>query len=149
MAKDDSDFMQTLHNINKFSKRLATNNSLLTTITGDRASTKNVVEALNQTQSIMQDMKKISSDLSHMSGLLNKKILNPAEVSMKNINFIFEDIREKLNVLDGTVKAVGTYDTELLDLKEQISVGVEKSNIIIDKVDSLISSDKSVEIDLP
>ena len=149
LAKEDSEFTQTLQNLNKFSSNLARSDSLLTTITGDKNSTQSLVEALSQTENIMLEIKKISSDLSQISGALESKIIDPAELSLEQIEAIFKDVKEKLKAIDGTVKAVGTYDKELIEIKEQISVGLQKSNQIIDKVDAIVGDEDNYKIELP
>ena len=60
-----------------------------------------------------------------------------------------KDIKSKLDVLDSTVNSVGSYDKDLIELKEQISVGLQKSNQIMDKVDSLMSDESAAEVMLP
>ena len=46
-------------------------------------------------------------------------------------------------------KKIGSYDKELTEIKTQISIGVQKSNQIIDKVNSLIIDEKDSMVELP
>ncbi len=147
-ADKDSDFMQTLTNINIFTAKLA-NNSLLTTITDDQESTQSIIDSLNQMVKIMKDIKKMSNDISKLTASLDTKIIDPASKSMIEVEKIMKDIKLKLETIDGTVKAVGTYDNDLVTLKEQISVGLQKSNQIMDKVDSLMQDNENSELLLP
>jgi len=149
LAKDDSDFRQTLQNLNKFSKKLADSDSLLTSVTGDEKSTKNIILSLNKSIKIMNDVKKITHDISKITSSLDKMIINPASSSLKDLDLIIKDVKSKLDTIDGTVNSIGAYDKELLEIKDQISVGLVKSNQIIDKVDSILSNEKDSEIVLP
>ncbi len=142
LASEDSELKQILQNLNKFSAKLANNDSLLTSATGDEKSTNSVIKSLNETAKIMQDISKITSSL-------GRDIINPASSSMREIEGIMKDIKSKLDAIDSTVNSVGSYDKELLELKEQISVGVQKSNQIMDKVDSLMSDKSDAEVMLP
>jgi len=149
LAKDDSDFKQTLYNLNKFSKKLANDDSLLTSVTGDKKATQNLISSLNKTIKIMQKIEKITYDISAITSSLDKTIVTPTSSSLKNLNVIMKDVKRKLDTIDGTVKSIGSYDKELLDIKDQISVGLVKSNQIIDKVDNILSDTKIKEIELP
>ena len=149
LAKDDSDFRQTLYNLNKFSKKLANDDSLLTSVTGDKKATQNLISSLNKTIKIMQKIEKITYDISAITSSLDKTIVTPTSSALKNLNVIMKDVKRKLDTIDGTVKSIGSYDKELLDIKDQISVGLVKSNQIIDKVDNILSDTKIKEIELP
>ncbi|OIP55075.1 MAG: hypothetical protein AUK54_04720 [Helicobacteraceae bacterium CG2_30_36_10] len=142
MDRDDSELMITLKNIEKFTSNLANNKSLLTTITGDKNSTLSLINALNETAKIMKDISKTTSSL-------DTKIIDPSSSAIKELDAIMRDVKHKLEALDATVKAVGSYDTEILDIKEQISAGLQKSNQIIDKVDALMQDEKKSEVTLP
>jgi len=149
LAQKDSELMQILENVNKFSAKLANDDSLLTSVTGDEESTKNIILSLNETVEIMKDIKKITNDISKITSSLDKTILDPASSSLNELNLIMKDVKRKLNAIDGTVNSIGGYDKELIELKDQISVGIIKSNQIIDKVDKIMSDEVSEEIILP
>jgi len=149
LAKNDSDFRQTLQNLNKFTEKLADDDSLLTSITGNKKSTQNIISSLNKTLRIMKDVEKITHDISVITSSLDKMVVNPASTSLKDLGLIMKDVKRKLDVIDGTVNSIGTYDKELIEMKEQISVGLVKSNQIIDKVDNILSDKQNKEIVLP
>ena len=149
ITKDDSDIILTLQNIKKFTANLSKNDSLLTSITGDKESTKNVIASLNKTTQIIEELHKITQDISKNTSSLNSDIMTPASSAIKELEMIMKDVKQKLDALDGTVKAVGTYDKDLIELKEQISVGVQKSNQIMDKVDALMQDEEKQEVTLP
>ena len=148
-ANKNSDFMKTLKNLEIFTANLAKQKSLLTAITGDKNSTKTIVSSLNETIKIMKNIKIMSDEIVKITLSLDKKIINPTSSSILEVNSIMKDIKSKLEILNGTVKSVGSYDKNLLQLKEQISVGLEKSNQIMDKVDSLMQDSDNNEVILP
>ena len=149
IARDDSDLMLTLQNIKKFTANLSESDSLLTSITGDKESTKNIITSLNKTTQIMQELHNITEDISKTTSTLDSDIVSPASSAIKELELIMKDVKQKLDALDGTVKAVGTYDKDLVELKEQISVSVQKSNQIMDKVDALMQDEEKQEVVLP
>ncbi len=149
IADDDSDLMLTLQNLKKFTADLSSDDSLLTTITGDKESTKSIIDSLNKTTQIMQELHMISIDISKATSSLDSDIINPASSVIKELDSIMKDVKQKLDTLDGTVKAVGNYDKDLIELKEQISVGVQKSNQIIDKIDAFLEDEPKEEVTLP
>ena len=142
ITKDDSDIIKTVKNIEIFSAKLAKNDALLTSITGNDASTKSLIASLNNISLIIKDFKDISSSI-------NSDIVKPSSGAIKDLEMIMKDIKQKLNYLDSTVKTVGSLDSDIVGLKEQISVGITKSNQIMDKIDSVLENKSSSEVILP
>jgi len=142
LAKEDSEFMMIIKNLNKLTTKLANDDSLLTSATGSKKATKDVIESLKQTAQILKNIEKMTSSL-------DEKIISPASSSIKELELIMKDIKHKLDTIDGTVNSVGSYDNELIELKEQIIVTIQKSNQILDKVDSIMADESSSEVVLP
>lgn len=149
IARDDSNLKQTMQNIKEFTAKLSNSDSILSSITGDKESTKNIIASLNKTTEIMKELHTISKNISKTTSSLDSNIMDPASSAIKELDVIMKDVKQKLDALDGTVKAVGTYDKDLIELKEQISVSVQKSNQIMDKVDALMQDDAKSEVTLP
>jgi len=149
LASEDSELKEILQNINKLTKKLADENSLLTSITGDDKSTKNIVASLNETGKIINDIKSITGNISKITASLDTNIISPASSSVKSLDLIMKDIKLKLDAIDSTVNSIGSYDTELIEIKNQISVGIVKSNQMMDKIDSILSNETDKEIVLP
>lgn len=149
LAKEDSELKLMLINLNKFSNKLANDDSLLTTVTGDKKSTKDIINSINTTSMLIQDMKNITADISKITSSLNKDIVTPASSSIKELDAIMKDIKKKLDTIDGTVNSIGSYDKELLEIKDQVIVGIEKSNQLLDKVDSILAEDNANEVHMP
>ena len=149
IAKDDSNLKQTMLNIKIFTDKLSSSDSLLSSITGDKESTQSLVASLNKTTEIMQELHTISKNISKTTSSIDADIMSPASSAIKELDAIMKDVKQKLDALDGTVKAVGTYDKDLVQLKEQISVSVQKSNQIMDKVDALMQDETKSEVELP
>ncbi len=149
VARDDSDLRLTLQNLKRFTADLANDDSLLTSITGDKKSTKDIITAVNKTTMIIEELHKISKDISKATSSLDSDIIDPTSATIKELEKIMKDIKQKLDSIDGTFKAVGSYDSDLVEIKEQISVGVKKSNQIINKVDALLKDEQMQEVTLP
>ncbi len=141
-TKDDSDLMLSIKNLQLFTKKLAEDRSILTSVTGDKNSTKNLINSINITSKIVSDLHKITSSL-------DKEILKPSSNTIKDLDLIMKDIKNKLKKLDGTVDAVAGYDKDIVELKEQISVTIVKSNQIMDKVNTLLEDKSSDKVILP
>jgi len=149
LSKTDSDIAVTMSNIKEFTTKLLKNNSLLTTITGDKESTKNIILTLNKTTKIMNELDTITTNIGKTTSSLNQDIIKPASSVIKELNLIMKDITKKLNKIDGTVTIIGDSNQDLLNIKEQIEVGLQKSNLIMDKIDSILQNNNQNEIPLP
>jgi len=149
IAKDDSYLMKTLKNVEKLTAHMANEKSFLTTITGDSQSTQSLISSINRSDKIMYEFEKTSKDLSKITRSLEKKIIDPSSLTIQELNGIMKDVKQKLDNLDGTVKSMGSYDEELVHIKDEISAGLQKSNQIMDKIDSLMQDSNSEEIELP
>ncbi len=90
----------------------------------------------------LDNIKQLTNQLNNISNSLPKTLINPA-------SSMLEDINIKLKYLDNTVKVVGGYDKELVEIKEQISLGLQKSNELIEKVDSMFQDVPNSKIELP
>ena len=142
LAKDDSEVIKIVRNLEKFSAELAKNKSLLTTVTGDQNSTDALIKTINKLPNMIENFNKLSSDV-------NKEIMPSFADFIKQLGNIAEDIKLKLGKLDGVVNSVGSYDNEIDGLKEEIKTAVSKSNEIINKVDNLLGGEKNEKVILP
>lgn len=131
-----------INNIDKFTAKLSNDKSLLTSLTGSKSSTDNLVNTFSSLDKMMVNIEKITKHL-------DADIVNPSSSAIKELDLILKDVKNKLEKLDGTVESIGEYDEDLGMIKEQISTGIQKSNQIMDKVDSLMQSNDSDEITLP
>ncbi|WP_373071561.1 MlaD family protein [Sulfurimonas sp.] len=153
MNDDINDMVDKLHplidkvisivtNVDKITKKLSSNDSLLTSLTGSEQTSKDFQKILQSLAVMMDDIKKITKNL-------DKDIVSPASSAVGELDKILKDVNQKLKDLDGTVKAVGSFDTELEDIKTQISSGLQKSNELMDKVDAILVDEKNFEVKLP
>jgi len=142
LSSEDSELKKILKNLEKLTAKLANDDSLLTSATGDKNATQNIITSINETAKTMQNITQITSSL-------NQKIIDPASTSINEINKILVDINQKLDALDPAIKAAGTFDNELIQIKEDISVGLQKSNQLMDKVDALMQDESQSEVSLP
>jgi len=149
LADDKSDLIQSIHNINQITYKLANNDSLLTSLTGDSNATQNFIISLNHLSKILTNLEKISQDFATISGSLDPKIITPSSHAIKDVGRIMKDIRGKLRLLHGTIKEVGRYKHELKNIRHEISSGIHKSNKIINKVDRILGGNSNQKVELP
>ena len=149
LEKDDSSLLNTLKNLETLTYRLSKEKSILTMMTGDNESTQSLIKSLNYTQKMMEEFYLISKEIKEISLGLEKNIIEPSSSSINQLEKILLDVNKKLNYIDNTVKVIGTYDKDLDEIREEVSIGLKKSNEIIEKVDSLLKSDEKKEIELP
>ena len=142
ISREDSDLMMMLRNANNFTAKLSNDKSLLTSLTGSNSSTDDLINTFSSLDKMMENIQKISEHL-------DADIVNPSSSAIKELDLILKDVKIKLEKLDGTVESIGGYDEDLGLIKEQISTGIQKSNQIMDKVDSLMQSNDSEEVTLP
>ena len=148
-ADTNGSFMHSMRNIDTFTTRMAKDKSLLTSITGDANSTKAFIGSLNDMQRTMRQVHSISVKLDKIMGGLDNKIVQPSNEALKNINVIMKDVQGKLKALDGTVNAVGSYDKDLSAIKEQLQLGLDKTNKVMEKVDALLQDTSTKKVELP
>ena len=114
----------------------------MTSLTGSKNSTDDLINTFSSLDKMMENIEKITAHL-------DADIVNPSSSAIKELDLILKDVKIKLEKLDGTVESIGGYDEDLVLIKEQISTGIQKSNQIMDKVDSLMQSNDSDEVPLP
>jgi enoyl-[acyl-carrier-protein] reductase (NADH) len=134
--------MKIVKNIEKFTSLLIENKSLLTTITGNEKATNSLIESMEKLPSLMNNINKISSNV-------DKEIIPEVTKFIKELSEIAKDIENKLQKLDGVVNSVGSYDKDLLQIKDGIKTGILKSNEIIEKVDNLFQNQTDKKVILP
>jgi len=149
LSQKDSDFYYTMKNIRTITTKIANDGSILTSITGDKKSTKKLINSLDLMKDVMIEIHIIAKEVNKITASLNGDIIQPSSNTIKELELIMKDVKQKLQVLEGTVNAVGSYDKDLVELKDQISLGVAKSNQIMDKVDSIMQSESSSKVLLP
>lgn len=153
MSDDINDMVDKLHpvidtlisivnNVNKITKKLSTDESLLASLTGSNKASEDIERSLSSLASVMSNINDITKSL-------DSKILNPSSSAVGELNKILQDVHQKLKVLDGTVKSVGSYDKELDNIKTQVNSSLQKSNELMDKVDSILSDETNDEVKLP
>lgn len=149
LASNDSALLHILNNFDAFSERLLKNDSLLTTITGDKKATQSVVKSLKMTPEMMQKIENIIDDINKISATLEGDIVKPSSKTIFELNKILLDIQKKLKTINGTIKSIGAYDKDLIQIKEEVSVAIQKSNKIMDKIDMLLDNDTTDKVVLP
>ena len=149
LSSKDGAFEQSLSNIQKLTSKLASDDSLLTSITGDANATHQLSHTFYQTNEILKNLTEMSKELNGILENVQKQLVLPAGDSMKSLNAIFKDIEKKLSKLDGTVNALGSYDKELLTLKKELHINLDKTQSLLEKVDMMLNSDNSATSELP
>lgn len=142
LSKDDSELMKIIKNLEQFSSTLAENKSLLTSITGDKKATQSFIKTINNLPKLVNKFNKISTGI-------NKDIVPQLAQFIKELGNIALDIQSKLKTLDGVVNSVGSYDKDLILIKDQIKTGIIKSNNIIEKVDNIFQKNENEKVKLP
>jgi len=143
ISKPNSDLLLTMKNIQLFSKKLAQNDALLTTLTGDKNATQNSIEAIANINATLKN-------INHISQKLSAQVLKPTSQTILELLHILQDVHNKLQMLNGVVKSVAGYDKDLGAIKKQVELSVQKSNQIMDKVDVLLPpSQTPKEVKLP
>lgn len=149
LAKQDGQLFATLSNIETFSEKLAESDSLLTTMTGSQkasdAAIQSVLKARDLVYSAEITLKKVDKLVEGMEG----KVIDPSSNLLHQVDTILKDINLKLNTLQSTVDAVGSSDKDIIHLREQILMSIERSNRLIDQVDSVLNKPQSETLEMP
>jgi len=149
LSSKDGAFEKSLANIEKLTSKLVADDSLLTSITGDSNATNELTRTFYQTNEILKNLTDMTKELNGMLENIEKELVTPAGDSLKSLNAIFKDIEKKLSKLDGTINTLGTYDKELLTLKKELHINLDKTQSLLEQVDMMLNSENSATSELP
>ncbi len=142
LVSENSPLNNTLENLKTFTAKLAKSDSLLTSVTGDQNSTQTLIDSLHEVNSILKDISAITHNL-------NDTIVKPTSMSINELHAILVDINTKLKDFDPLVKSIGSSDKEVEEFKKALSATIQKSNVLMDKIDSFMSEEEQSEVKLP
>ncbi len=142
MASEDSPLNKTMRNIETFSDKLANDDSLLTTVTGDKKAAKNVLASLEKIDSILQDISKTTKTL-------QGDLVRPTSQTIKELHAILVDVHEKFKTLQPLVKSLGESDKSVKKLQQSVQATIEKTDKLMEKIDSILIDEKNKEVQLP
>ncbi len=142
LADEKGDLAVAVKNLRIFTDRLATNDSLMTTITGKEESAEALQKSLDQVVLITEALHKTIENV-------NKDVVKPSGALVKDVEAILKDVQQKLKDIDGTVKAIGGYDKDLTAIKEEIRLGINKTNQMVEKIDAMLLDKTDKEVQLP
>lgn len=148
-ASKEGPLEKTLGNMQILSTRLVKNDALLTSITGDANTTKAINASLQESYAITTNIKQLTQELKGILGTVDNQLIMPAGESIQKLNMIFTDIQKKLSTLDATVNTIGSYDKELLTLKKELHINLDKTHQLLDKVDNLLLDESESKVVLP
>jgi len=138
----DSPLNKTISNLEHFSAKLAYSDSLLTSITGDKQSTKALIRSLHKIEYILED-------INHMTHNLHGEVIVPTSKSIKELHKILVDVHTKLQDLDPLVKNLGKSGKDISALQRSIQALLIKTNALMDKVDAVVNDTKTENVELP
>lgn len=142
LVDEHSPLNNTLKNLEHFSAKLANSDSLLTSVTGDEASTKALIGSLHEIENILKDVAKITTSL-------NTSLVEPTSQSIHSLHDILIDITKKLKTLDPLVQSIGSSDKQINELQETLSATIEKTDALMDTIDALLKDDDQNKVVLP
>ncbi len=147
LASDKGPLFQTMNNFQKLSAKFANDRSLIDTVMGETNSSKNITLSIAHLKDSLAQVQIMTIQINDILKEINQNILKPSEAIPNNINDILIDIKNKLRDLNGLTKAIGNSDKDIVLLKEQILLGVDKANSLLNKVNSLIeNNNKKVKL---
>ena len=142
MADKNSSLNKTMSNLERFSAKLANDDSLITTFTGDANATKEVIDSIQQSNEIVRNIAKITASV-------DARLIEPTSASLHTLNAILEDLLHKLQTLQPLVLSLGKSDKSITQLQENMQITIEKTNAIMEKIDALIQKNEDKEVELP
>lgn len=108
LAKDDSELMKIIKNIEQFTNSIVKNKSLLTNLTGDKNSTDSLIKSINELPKIMNNIKELTIGV-------NNDIMPTLLDFLKELDTISKDILSKLKTIE---------NKDLLIMKEEVKTGL-------------------------
>jgi phospholipid/cholesterol/gamma-HCH transport system substrate-binding protein len=142
IASEEGDFFLTLANLQRYSDKMVKDDALLTTLTGDTGTTESF-------KSTLKEVEHTAIELGSMARELHSNVVTPSSDTLKQLDAILADIAKKLETIEGTIKAIGSYDTDLIELKGDIRTGIQRTNNLLNRVNSMLGEPQPKEAPLP
>ena len=142
MADANSPLNTTMKNLEIFSTKLAHNDSLITTITGDKKAAQSINDSIYKLNTML-------ADLTHISHSLHKDLIQPTSNSIKELHAILFDIHTKLKTLQPLIAQIGSSDKDIAALQESIQTTIQKSNQLMEKIDAMLINKTKERVELP
>lgn len=149
LASKEGSFEKSMDNMERFSAKLANDQGLLTTVTGDPVAAKALTASLVQSKQIITDVHSLSIEISDLLKSLQHQVIAPTGQSMKTANEIFVDIKRKLDTLDKAVTVLGSSDKDLMLLKKELHINLDKTHQLLEKVDAVMMDKHDSTVVLP
>lgn len=148
LANPRGDLSRILGNAQKITATLSTKKSFLEMAIADEETVKSIYEALKKIKDIVTKIDKMADKTDVQ--------LYGKEGTLPNLNIILKDIAGKLQKLDTTVNNINKISRDTSDgmkdfrmLRSDIDDAVNGIDDVVKKLDSLISSKKDPEFNLP
>ena len=142
ISNPQGSFISTLGHIEKISAKLAKSDSVMEAMMGEDQSRKDIIQTIKSLKESMQEIQHITISLSKILQEVDHDIITPSKKIPRNINDILQDIKQKLKTLDNLVNTIGKSDQDVVLLKEQILLGIDKTNKLIDTINSIVEEEK-------
>lgn len=149
LAGSDSPFMQSIDNISQITHKLASEKALINTLTGNQDDAAQLSGVIKQTNQLLKKLNTTTQNLNTVVQGLDQSIVQPSNLILLETQKIMQDINQKLQAIDKTVKVVGNADQDILILKDQLIKSIEKTNHMIDQVDYLLHDEDNLQVELP
>lgn len=149
ITSKDGALQQSIENIERLTFKLAADQPLLTTVTGDPEATKSLNASLRKSTKVLDDIHTLTTEVDSLLKSLQTKVVTPTGESIKVTNEILIDIKKKLNVLDSVVATIGSSDKDLILLKKELHINLNKTHQMLDKVDALMTNKNDAQVVLP
>lgn len=147
LADKNGSVQKTLSNVETLTSKFAKSRSIIDAVTGETNSSKNITQSIAYLKESLKEVENITIEVEKIVKELNTNIIKPSEEIPKNINDILIDVKKKLKNLDALVSAVGSSDKDIVALREQILLGVDKANNLLNKINTLIeNNNKKVKL---
>lgn len=142
LTRPDSHFKNTIANFDILSTKLLKSDSLLTSITGDKNATIATINSIKTLNIILNDIAKTTADM-------NATLIAPTSKTIIELHDILKDLHQKLYKLDPLITSIGESNNSIEIIKNQLEVGIAKSNQLLDKVDAVLLDKRSQKVKLP
>ncbi len=149
LTDEDSELKHILKSFEIFGQKMASNDPLITTITGDENATDNLISTIRLLNQNMGIVKNILEDIGKVTPTLDADLVAPTSSSLQTLSEILKDLKQKLKAIDGTVNAVGSAESDIIKVKEDVAIAIEKSNEILEKLDRMMQEEEKEKVVLP
>lgn len=149
LTDNNASFQKTMKNIENFSSKLSNSSSLLGSITGNQKSATELHHAIENLNLALLEVQDTIINTNTGVSELRHDIIKPTASSIKQVQDILKDLRQKLQAMDKLVTTLSSSDKDINYFKNEMKVLLDEINEVSIRVNNIMGKERSDHVQLP